>query len=225
MYAAWRWLTKPKHVAPDTLLIKFCPDLFLYCFINSNWSYSWTGHLTLAAQPGRRQAVSTVERRQTRRHCREFNCVVTVHSKCTNPFISGGGVGSSSRAFIQLSRSSSKERQELETSRHFNGAVTHKHVLAQEHRYAVDMQCSAPDTTVVGALFYMNREVNIIDTQTYMKRRSSQSWFGKSAIYIREPVWRSGVRIPARSVKRPCPDGLWGPPRLYWIGTGFLSQR
>ena len=27
------------------------------------------------------------------------------------------------------------------------------------------------------------------------------------------------------AVKRPCPDRLWGPPRLYRIGTGFLSRR
>jgi len=28
VYPAWRWLTKPKHVTDDKLLIKLCLDLF-----------------------------------------------------------------------------------------------------------------------------------------------------------------------------------------------------
>jgi len=40
VYSAWRWLTKPKHVADDTLLIKLCLDLLCISFINSTFSRS-----------------------------------------------------------------------------------------------------------------------------------------------------------------------------------------
>ena len=35
LYSVWRWLTKPKHVAADKLLIKLCLDLFLQVLLIS----------------------------------------------------------------------------------------------------------------------------------------------------------------------------------------------
>jgi hypothetical protein len=42
VYSAWRWLTKPKHVADDTLLIKLCLDLLFISFtiINSIFKHN-----------------------------------------------------------------------------------------------------------------------------------------------------------------------------------------
>ena len=95
-------------------------------------------------------------------------------------------------------------------------------MLAHAHRYAVDMQCAGYDSrrrTILceqGGQYICYANVDEAPFLTFMvwKVCCVQSGAGMA-------VWGSNPG----AVKRPCPDRLWASPRLYRIGTGFLSPR
>jgi hypothetical protein len=122
--------------------------------------------------------------RQTCRHCRELNCVVTVDSKCTSPLVVVVVVVVVIVVVVVVERSSNCSGRAASNDKCWKRrgslmAPSHIHVLAHAHRTATLSTCNAPDTTDVGALFYMNTQVNVFVTQMQRKRRSSHSKFGR----------------------------------------------
>jgi len=101
-------------------------------------------------------------------------------------------------------------------------APSHIHVLAHAHRDAVDMQCAGYDSRRRTILY---ERIGQYICYANVDEAAFLTFMVWKVCYVHSGAGMAVLGSNPGAVKRPCPDRLWGPPRLYWIGTGFLSGR